>query len=77
MAMVALSVVSYLAYLGDEACKGALITVISASIGFFLRGKVVTPDSTTGVLGSATVNVSQPSSGETVVNVPGPDTKSQ
>lgn len=40
MVVVALGVISYAAYMGDEAAKGALISIISSGTGFYLRGKV-------------------------------------
>lgn len=43
MVAVALAVVSILALRGHEAATGALIGVVSAGVGFFLRGKVSPP----------------------------------
>lgn len=40
MVSVALLAVSWLALHGDEAAKGAIIGVVSAGVGFFLRGKI-------------------------------------
>ena len=40
MVAVALAVVSVLAYMGNEQAQGALIGVVSAGVGYFLRGKV-------------------------------------
>lgn len=40
MVAVALMVVSYLAVNGNEPAGGALIAVVAAGSGYFLRGKV-------------------------------------
>lgn len=40
MTVIAMGVLSYLAVLGNEACQGALIAVVSAGTSYFLRGKV-------------------------------------
>lgn len=40
MVGVAMAVVGFLAIGGNETAAGALISVISAGTGFFLRGKV-------------------------------------
>lgn len=40
MVAVALAVVSILAYTGNEQAQGSLISVVSAGVGYFLRGKV-------------------------------------
>ena len=40
MVAVALAVVSYLAVMGSEQAAGALISVVAAGVGFFLRGRV-------------------------------------
>lgn len=44
MVAVALAVVSYLAVLGNEQSAGALIGVVAAGVGYFLRGKVQGPE---------------------------------
>lgn len=43
MVAVALVVVSILAYQGNEPALGALIGVVAAGVGYFLRGKVEQP----------------------------------
>lgn len=43
MVAVALAVVSWLALGGNEQSAGALISVVSAGVGYFLRGRVETP----------------------------------
>ena len=43
MVAVALSVVAYLAVTGSEQSQGAMISVVSAGVGYFLRGRVETP----------------------------------
>ena len=42
LAMVAasLGVVGYLAFMGSEAAQGALISILAAGTGYFLRGRV-------------------------------------
>lgn len=40
MVIVASAVVSWLALNGNEASQGAIIAVVSAGTGYFLRGKV-------------------------------------
>ena len=40
MVAVALSVVAYLAIMGNESAAGAMIGVVSAGVGWALRGKV-------------------------------------
>jgi hypothetical protein len=40
MVAVSLCVVGWLAILGNEAAMGAMISVVSAGVGFFLRGRV-------------------------------------
>ena len=42
MVAVALAVLSLLAYEGNEQAQGALIAVVSAGTGYFLRGKIQT-----------------------------------
>ena len=43
MVGVALAVLSGLAWQGNEPAQGALISVVSAGTGYFLRGRVETP----------------------------------
>ena len=43
MVAVALGSVTYLGITGNEAAQGALISVVSAGVGYFLRGRVVAP----------------------------------
>ncbi len=43
MVVVALGVVSWLAFHGHEAATGALISVVSAAVGYLLRGRVSEP----------------------------------
>mgnify|MGYP001575824471 CR=1 FL=1 len=40
MVLVAMVVLSYLSINGNEQSQGALIAVVSAGTGYFLRGKV-------------------------------------
>lgn len=56
MVAIALGVVAYLAVQGSEQSQGALISVVSAGVGYFLRGRVETP-TTTGTGGSGSVTV--------------------
>lgn len=50
MVAVAMMVIGYLAFMGNETATGALISVISAGTGYYLRGRIAAPE--TG-LGSA------------------------
>ena len=43
MVAAAMLVVSWLAFHGHEAATGALIGVVSAGVGYFVRGRVETP----------------------------------
>ena len=43
MVAVALAAVTYLAVMGSEQAQGALIGVVAAGVGFYLRGKVEKP----------------------------------
>ena len=43
MVAVALGVVAYLAVVGNEQAQGALISILAAGTGFFLRGRVQSP----------------------------------
>lgn len=43
MVGVSLVVVSVLAYQGNEQAQGALISILAAGTGFFLRGRVERP----------------------------------
>lgn len=45
MVVVALLVIAYLAVFDNEQAQGALIGVVSAGVGFYLRGKVIGPNS--------------------------------
>jgi hypothetical protein len=40
MVAAALVVVSYLAFTGSEAAQGALISILAAGTGYFMRGRV-------------------------------------
>lgn len=40
MVIVAMAVLSYLSVQGNEQSQGALIAVVSAGTGYFLRGRV-------------------------------------
>ena len=40
MVGIAMGVLSYLAVMGNEPSQGALIAVVSAGTGYFLRGRV-------------------------------------
>ena len=40
MVAVSLTVVAWLAVNGNEPALGAIISVVSAGVGFFLRGKI-------------------------------------
>lgn len=47
IALIALGVISYIAVRSnDEAAKGALISVLSAATGWYLRGQVASPPET-------------------------------
>lgn len=43
MVAAALGVVSYLALTGSEQAQGAMIGVLTAGVGFYLRGRVEAP----------------------------------
>jgi len=40
MVAIAMAALSYLAVIGNEQAQGALIAVVSAGTGYFLRGRV-------------------------------------
>ena len=42
--LVSVVVISTLALRGDSSAAGALISVVSAGVGWYLRGKVVEPN---------------------------------
>ena len=43
MVAVSLAVVAYMAFSGNEQAQGALISVVSAGIGYYLRGRISQP----------------------------------
>lgn len=43
MVAVAMLVVAYLAGVGNEPAQGALISVVAAGVGYFLRGRLTPP----------------------------------
>lgn len=44
MVAVSLAVVAGLAWMGNEQAQGSLISVVSAGVGYFLRGRVEKSD---------------------------------
>jgi hypothetical protein len=44
MVALAMVVIAYLAFMQSESALGALISVVSAGIGFYLRGRIQDPN---------------------------------